>query len=92
MHTKPDWRVPFVHNDYWFRLGDRGRYVAYGACWEMLYKVTQSATVVLLVSVAAILVVPGDYRLYSLAVAVICFLVIIGFTLLIFISPKNWRK
>ena len=26
MHTKPDLRVPFVLNDYWFRLGDRGRY------------------------------------------------------------------
>ena len=58
----------------------------------MLYRITQAATIVTLVSVLSIWVVPRDYRLYPLAVAAISTLILFLFAALILVAPKRWRE
>jgi len=58
----------------------------------MLYKITQTATIALLLSVVATAIVPRAYRLHTLGLACISFFVLVIFILIILVAPKSWRE
>ena len=58
----------------------------------MLYKATQTATIVLLLAIVATLFVPRDYRLYTLGIAGVSLLILVVFTAIVFVAPKRWRE